>query len=64
MKKSKLKKEKSDYDDCDCLVCKAMKYAEETGRFPGPQELKEVLKMAEKKGAIIGGSLIDEERRV
>ncbi len=59
----KKNKKKSDYEDCDdCLVCQAMKYAEETGHFPSPKELREVFKAQEKRGAIIGGPLIDEER--
>lgn len=62
--KIKPKDDKPYYDDCDdCLVCQAMKFAEKTDQSPTPKELKEVFKIAEKRGAIVGGSLIDEERK-
>lgn len=65
IKKQKIKsKNKPYYDDCDdCLVCQAMEFAEKTGKFPTLKELKEVFKVAEKRGAIVGGTLIDEERK-
>lgn len=71
MKKKKIKKDKFEFeivdkfddDDFfdDCPVCQAMKFAQEKGREPTPLELKEALLKAKEKGAIVGGSLLEEK---
>jgi len=54
-KKKKLKIEKDgDFFD-DCPVCQAMKLAQENGRMPTEEELKEAFQKAKEKGAIVGG---------
>ena len=51
-KKKKIKKEKEKdedlYDDCNCTVCQAMKFAQENGRMPTLSELKEAFKKSKK----------------
>lgn len=43
----------------DCPVCRAMKEAEESGRSLSEEELKQLFKEAEKKGAVVGGPLME-----
>jgi len=70
-KKKKIKKDnfefkivdKFDDDDFfdDCPVCQAMKFAQEKERQPTRSKLKDVLLKAKEKGAIVGGSLLEEK---
>lgn len=39
----------------DCPVCQAMKSAQQNGKMPTQEELKEAFKKAKEKGAIVGG---------
>jgi len=63
-KKKKLKIEKDgDFFD-DCPVCQAMKLAQENGRMPTEEELKETFKKAKEKGAIVGGEWFEESNNL
>jgi len=69
-KKRKIKKEEFEvelvdkYDDedlfDDCPVCQAIKFAQEHGRMPTLDELREAFKKAKEKGAIVGGEWFKE----
>lgn len=49
-----------DYFD-DCPTCQAMKKAEKEGRNLTEKELLESFKEAKKKGAIVGGKLLEDD---
>lgn len=54
--------EDNDYFD-DCPVCQVMKDAEEKGRTLTESELKQALNKAKEKGAVVGGMLLQEDRK-
>lgn len=63
-KKKRLKREKDgDFFD-DCPVCQAMKLAQEKGRMPTQEELKEAFKKAKEKGVIVGGEWFEKSNGV
>jgi len=45
----------------DCPICQAMKLAQKKGRQPSSAELKKAFLKAKEKGAIVGGSLLEEK---
>ncbi|MFH0854503.1 MAG: hypothetical protein V1891_03350 [bacterium] len=46
----------------DCPICRAMKAAQDKGREPTEEELKEAFKKAKEGGAIVGGEWFKEEK--
>ena len=68
-KKNKIKKEEffstlggpaSGGDDCP--ICRAMKKAQEQGREPTSEELKEAFKKAKEGGAMVGGEWFENKK--
>jgi hypothetical protein len=53
MKKKLAKNQKKEFYFDDCPICQAMKKAEEEGRSPSLNELKEAFRKAKKKGGIV-----------
>lgn len=44
----------NEYDFDDCVICTAMRFAEESGREPTLDELQQAFRKAEKQGAVVG----------
>lgn len=63
MRKRKTRKQTKSQDSTfyfdDCPVCQAMKEAEENNRALTVLEVKEAFEKAKKKGAIVGGPLME-----
>ncbi len=59
---NKKKKIKDDEFFDNCPICQAMKLAQEEGREPTEEELKEAFKKAKEGGAIVGGEWFEEPK--
>lgn len=55
-------KEEWEYDD-DCPLCQLLKKAEEEGKNPTMEEIKEAFLKAKEKGAIVGGECLESLKR-
>ena len=51
-------RKKDDFEFDDCPICQAMK----EGKAGTLEELKEAFKKAKEQGAVVGGTMFDEEK--